>query len=136
MSVTLTRQASEINIELDKGSDFDFQLFWRSGEGDLESKSPSKWPPLVDTSGMTAELTIRPLDAEDDTTDIVLTSADGDIVVGATLGEISVSMVAADTSTYEWDRATYKLIMTDSVGAIVTLAFGKVRAFNTLEDAD
>ena len=143
MSETLERQASELNIELSKGSDLEIDLLWRSGDGDINSKSPSQWPPLVDTTGFSAEFKMRPIVADDDVDgngdpsvydDIILDSASGRIVLGATLGQIQLTLLASETVLYNWDRATYNLLIKDATGGTDILAFGRVRAFDTLQE--
>jgi len=131
MVAKVHRDASEIHLEINKGTDLEFTLIWREGAGNAADNSPSHQPPIVDSSAMTAELIVRPL---------VQPKAEpanaNDIVIPATTsatGEIVTTFTDTLTAGFTWEKAEYNLFVTEANSNVRLLAYGNIKAYNTLK---
>ena len=114
MATQLPERAGELDLIIEQGATFDPILTWRDENG-----------ALVDVTGYSARMQIR--DTIDATTTLVdLTSAAGDIVLGAAAGTIQIIISATDTALFAWEDGVYDLEMIEPGGAVRRLVRGSV----------
>ena len=81
--------------------------------------------PVVNLTGYSASLVVK--DSAGDTTPLLTLSSDsGGIVLGGTLGTISVLQTATQTAAYTWASGEYRLTLTPGAGDTDTYLYGTV----------
>jgi len=124
MVATVSRQSTDLNLEIDKGSTFRHQVTWKAGEEGAET--------AVDLTDCTAQMQIR--ETQDDS--IILhemTTENGGIVLGNVDpidGTINLYISDEDSTAFTWNKAVYSIEISFSSGDTRRLLRGKVKAFN------
>jgi len=106
--------AGKLDIYIEQGATFQAQLIWKDA---LEA--------LIDLSGYTARLQIRPKIASD-ILYIDLNTENNGIVLGGAAGTIDMSIAAVVTEAITWLRAKYDLELIDGSGFVTRLVEGDV----------
>jgi len=112
---TINAVAGKLNIVIEQGATFDVPLYWKDENGTL----------ITGLNTWTARMHIR--DAIDTATTLLeLTTENGRITLGATPGEIRLSITDTDTTTIAWESGVYDLELEDAGGIVTRLLKGTV----------
>ena len=106
--------AGKYNFSIDQGTDFTRVITWKDGSN-----------VLVNLTGYTARLQAREKIA--DTTTLIDLTVGAGITLGGTLGTITLSMTAVQTTALNFVTGVYNLEMTSPSGKITRLLEGYVR---------
>jgi len=106
--------AGKYNFSIEQGTDFSRVITWRDQAN-----------VLINLTGYTARLQAREKIA--DTATLIDLSVGAGIALGGTLGTITLSMTAAQTTALNFVTAVYNLEMTSPTGKISRLLEGYVR---------
>jgi len=105
----------KVPLKIDQGSDFSKLSTWKTGTPAVP----------VDLTGCTAEAHVRP-SISSDTKLLVLTTANGGIVLGGLDGTIEIVITAAQTEGSKWRSGVYDLEITFPSGRKRRLMSGSV----------
>lgn len=121
MASTIARQSVELNLEMDKGSDFSHKLTWKSGEVGQETP--------IDLTGATARMQLRSK-ASSGTFLHEMTTENGGIILGNATGEIYLYISSTDTSSFTFTKAVYDLEIELASGQVRRLIRGTITAYD------
>lgn len=121
MAVTVKRQSTELNFEIDKGSSFRHQITWKTGPAGSELP--------VDLTGCTAQMQIRSRPTSPDVLH-ELTTENGGITLGDATGTIDLFISDEDSTAFTWKDAVYGLEITFVNTDVRRLLRGKIKAYD------
>ena len=121
MAITIRRQSTELNIEIDKGSTFRHTFTWKAGT--TGSETP------VNMTGATAKMSVRTKNVRSQVL-YDLTTENNGITLGDTDGTIELYIPSADSSAFKWSEGYYDLEIYLSGGDTRRLLRGKITTFS------
>ena len=121
MAVTVKRQSTELNFEIDKGSSFRHQITWKTGPSGSETE--------VDLTDCTARMQLR-ANVTSSTILHELTTENDGIVLGDIAGTIDLFISDTDSTSFSWTDAVYGLEIIFPNTDVRRLLRGKFKAFD------
>jgi len=107
--------AGELTIKVEQGATFDLPMIWSD-----ENQSP-----VIGLETWTARLHVRKK-VTDPTTLLELTTENGGLILGGSVGEVRIFMSDSLTSSLTWRVGSYHLEMVSSTGRVTRLLSGKM----------
>ena len=116
MGVTATNETSGyFDMVVEQGIDKPLKTFWKDSDGNL----------ITGLENWDARMQIRNT-ISSDTVLIELTKANNGIILGDTVGEVTVNITSAQSNLFEWSTGVYDIELIDTNAKVTRYLRGKV----------